>query len=162
MANAEIQSSNENEGQNSVTGEANNNNIMEEDNDNDPINSNYVIESIAIKPRAFIFQQNTMSPTEAAMRKLTHVEGQAVHNIWKVFKHGIAICAEAVRISSSIQAPDYLTLRNHLIEYFKLVTSTKESSEKERFSNRTIVVYLASTLDEFILPMESSASDISI
>ena len=88
-----------------------------------------------------------MSPIEATMRKLTHVEGQAVHHIWRVFKYGIAMCAEAVHISSSIQAPDYLTLRNHLIEYFQLVTSTKESFEEEGYSNRIFSFYLASTVE---------------
>ena len=66
---------------NSVNEEVNNNNSMEENYDNDSINSNNVIQSIAINPRAFTFQQITKSPTEAAMRKLTHIEGQAVHHI---------------------------------------------------------------------------------
>ena len=108
MANADIQPTNENDGVHSKTGERNSNTAMEEDHDDNSINFDYVIESISINPRAFTFQQITMSPTEAATRKLTHVEDQAVHRIWKVFKYGIAICAEAVRISSSLQAPDYL------------------------------------------------------
>ena len=132
MANAQTQdNTNLNDGQNSDNGEKHNDNAAEDDNDSSSVNSDFVIESMPINPKAFTFRQITMSPTEAAMRKLTHLEGQAIHHIYKVFKYGIAICAEAVRISSAIQAPDYITLRNHLIAYFKLVTSTKESFEKE-------------------------------
>ena len=104
MANAETQPTNEHEGTNLANGEFNNTNAMEEDNGNDYINSEFVIESIVINPKAFIFQQITLSPTAAAMRKLTQVEGQAAHHIWKVFKYGIAICAEAARISSSTKS----------------------------------------------------------
>ena len=57
------------------------------------------------------------------------METQAIHHIYNVFKYGIAICSESVRMSSAIQVPEYITLRNHLIAYLKLVTSTKVSFE---------------------------------
>ena len=53
MANAETQPTNENEETNSISGELNNNNAMDEDHDNVSINSDYIIESIAINPKAF-------------------------------------------------------------------------------------------------------------
>ena len=124
--------------QNSDTIERRNNNTAEEENNNSSVNSDFVIEPTSINPKAFTFRQITMSPTEAAMHKLTYLEGQAIHHIYKVFKYGIAICTEAVTISSAIQAPDYITLHNHLTAYFKLATFTKESFEKESCSNYTL------------------------
>ena len=63
-----------NDGKNSDTGEKRNDNTEEEDKDDSSINSAFVIESMSINPKAFTFRQITMIPTEAAMRKLTHVE----------------------------------------------------------------------------------------
>ena len=47
---------------------------------------------------------------KTAKRKLTHFEGRIIRHIYNVFKNSITICAEAVRVSSAIQAPDYIAL----------------------------------------------------
>ena len=56
MANAETQPANKNKGTNSANGEVNNTNAMEEHHDNDSINSEFFIKSIAFNPRVFTFQ----------------------------------------------------------------------------------------------------------
>ena len=70
-----VQPVNETEGMKSDNGEVTDNNAMEKDNDNNSINSDYLIEFITINPRAFTFQRMTMSPMEAATIKLSGVEG---------------------------------------------------------------------------------------
>ena len=57
MANAQTQeNTNMNDGQKSDTGERRNNNTAEEDNDDSPINSDFVIEPMSINPKAFTFR----------------------------------------------------------------------------------------------------------
>ena len=54
-----------------------------------------------------------MSPTEAAMRKLIYVEGQAVHHIWKVFKYGIYT---GTRLPEYTESPNRVLQTGHLDE----------------------------------------------
>ena len=58
MANAQTQeNTNMNDGQNSESGERCNDNMAEDDNDNSSVNSDFVIESMTINPKAFTLRQ---------------------------------------------------------------------------------------------------------